>query len=150
MNAVNTYSMTEALSPFTVTSDDPFRNFMTFVQTSKHTTPIDYGSPLLVTTGADAAMPYLTSDMFCHKAKRNGVVKEIIPDKYLLVEYTDGSTEYVNLEERTMKNSDGGFYITLKLKTDLKVGAKVKENTILAYDEKSFSKRIGDNKQLNK
>lgn len=148
MNAVNTYSMTEALSPFTVTSDDPFRNFMTFVQTSKHTTPIDYGSPLLVTTGADAAMPYLTSDMFCHKAKRNGTVKEIIPDKYLLVEYTDGSTEYVNLEERTMKNSDGGFYITLKLKTDLKVGAKVKENTILAYDKKSFSKRVGDNKQL--
>ena len=47
-----------------------------------------------------------------------------------------------------MKNSDGGFYITLQLKTDLHVGSKVKENTILAYDKKSFSGRVGDGKQL--
>ena len=148
MSITNTMSITEALSPFTLTSDDPFRNAMTFVQTSKHTTPIEKGSPLLVTTGADAAMPYLTSDMFCHKAKGKGKVKEIVPDRYLLVEYSDGSTEYVTLEERTMKNSDGGFYIPLQLVTDLKVGDTVKENTILAYDKKSFSKKVGDNKQL--
>lgn len=148
MNTANTLSITEALSPFTLTSDDPFRNAMTFVQTSKHTTPIEKGCPLLVTTGADAAMPYLTSDMFCHKAKKNGIVKEIVPDKYLLVEYNDGTSEYVTLEERTMKNSDGGFYIPLQLITDLKVGSKVKENTILAYDKKSFSKAVGDGTQL--
>jgi hypothetical protein len=121
---------------------------MTFVQTSKHTTPIEKGSPLLVTTGADAAMPYLTSDMFCHKAKKKGTVKEIVEGKYLLVEYEDKTTEYVTLEERTMKNSDGGFYIPLKLVTDLKVGSKVKENTILAYDKKSFSTKVGDGSQL--
>lgn len=142
MSIVNTLGMTEALSPFMLTSDDPFRNDMTFVQTSKHTTPIDYANPLLVTTGADAAMPYLTSDMFAHKAKKKGKVKEIT-DKYLLVEYNDGDTEYVNLDEQTMKNSDGGFYITLQLKTDLKVGQSVKEDTILAYDKKSFSTQIG-------
>lgn len=148
MNTVNTLSITEALSPFTVTSDDPFRNAMTFVQTSKHTTPIEKGAPLLVTTGADAAMPYLTSDMFCHKAKKKGTVKEIVEDKYMLIEYDDKTTEYVTLAERTMKNSDGGFYIPLQLITDLKVGDKVKENTILAYDKKSFSKKVGDGRQL--
>lgn len=148
MNVANTMSITEALSPFTLTSDDPFRNAMTFVQTSKHTTPIEKGCPLLVTTGADVAMPYLTSDMFCHKAKNKGTVKEIVPDKYLLVEYDDGTTEYVTLEERTMKNSDGGFYIPLQLVTDLKVGSKVKEDTILAYDKKSFSNKVGDESQL--
>lgn len=146
-SVTNTLCMTEALSPFTVTSDDVFRNDMTFVQTSKHTTPIEYGTPLLVTTGADAAMPYLSSDMFAHKAKKSGTVKTVT-DEYLLVEYNDGSTEYVNIAEQTMKNSDGGFYITLKLRTDLKAGDKVKENTILAYDQKSFSNRIGDGKQI--
>ena len=142
MNIVNTLGITEALSPFMLTSDDPFRNDMTFVQTSKHTTPIEYASPLLVTTGADAAMPYLCSDMFAHKAKKKGKVKEI-NDKYMIVEYFDGTTEFVNLDEQTMKNSDGGFYITLQLRTDLKVGQAVKEDTILAYDKKSFSTKIG-------
>lgn len=142
MNVVNTLGLTEALSPFMLTSDDPFRNDMTFVQTSKHSTPIEYGTPLLVTTGADAAMPYLTSDMFAHKAKKKGKVSAIT-DQYLMVDYDDGTKEFVNLAEQTMKNSDGGFYITLKLKTDLKVGQTVKEDTILAYDEKSFSTRVG-------
>ena len=147
VSTTKTLSFTEALSPFMATSDDPFRNNMTFVQTSKHSTPIEYGTPQLVTTGADAAMPYIVSDMFCHKAKKSGTVKEITDD-YLLVEYNDKTTEYVPLNEQTMKNSDGGFYITLQLKTDLKVGSKVKENTILAYDKKSFSGRVGDGKQI--
>lgn len=142
MNIVNTLSMTEALTPYMLTSDDPFRNFMTFVQTSKHTTPVEYSSPLLVTTGADAAMPYLTSDMFAHKAKKKGKVSEIT-DNYILIDYDDGTREFVNLAEQTMKNSDGGFYITLQLKTDLKVGQTVKPDTIIAYDKKSFSNRIG-------
>jgi hypothetical protein len=142
MNITNTLGMTEALSPFMLTSDDPFRNDMTFVQTSKHSTPIEYGTPLLVTTGADAAMPYLTSDMFAHKSKKKGKVVELT-DEYMIVEYTDGDKEYINLSEQTMKNSDGGFYIVLQLKTDLKVGDSVKEGQILAYDKKSFSNRVG-------
>ena len=142
MNVTNTYGITEALSPFMLTSDDPFRNDMAFVQTSKHSTPIDYSMPLLVTTGADAAMPYLSSDMFAHKAKKNGIVSEITDD-YMLIDYKDGTKEFVPLNEQTMKNSDGGFYITLKLKTDKKVGESVKADTVLAYDEKSFSNRVG-------
>lgn len=142
MNVVNTLCMTEALSPYVVTSDDPFRNDMTFVQTSKHSTPIEYGTPLLVTTGADAALPYLTSDMFCHKSKKAGKVTEIT-DKYMIITYKDDTKEYVNLDEQTMKNSDGGFFVTLQLKTDLKVGQTVKEGQILAYDAKSFSGRVG-------
>ena len=142
VNVVNTLCMTEALSPYVVSSDDPFRNDMTFVQTSKHSTPIEYGTPLLVTTGADAALPYLSSDMFCHKAKNSGKVTELT-DKYMIVTYKDNTKEYINLDEQTMKNSDGGFFVTLKLKTDLKVGSNVKANQILAYDNKSFSGRVG-------
>lgn len=142
MNVTNTYGITEALSPFMLTSDDPFRNDMAFVQTAKHSTPVDYSMPLLVTTGADAAMPYLSSDMFAHKAKKKGKVSAITDD-YMMVDYEDGTKEFVPLAEQTMKNSDGGFYITLKLKTDMKVGQTVKQDSILAYDEKSFSNRVG-------
>ena len=142
MNIVNSLGMTEALSPFMLTSDDSFRNEMTFVQTAKHSTPIEYSTPLLVTTGADAAMPYLTSDMFAHKAKKKGKVTEIT-EEYMIVEYDDKTKEFVNLDEQTMKNSDGGFYITLQLKTDLKIGQSVNPGQILAYDKKSFSNRVG-------
>ena len=142
MSVTNTLSMTEALSPFVVTSDDPFRNAMTFVQTSKHTTPISYSTPELVTTGADQAMPYMCSDMYAHKAKSKGKVEEITDD-YMIIRYSDNTTEYVNLEKQTMKNSDGGFYIDLQLTTDLKVGDTVKQDQIIAYDKKSFSTRIG-------
>ena len=124
------------------TSDDSFRNDMSFVQTSKHSTPIKHGSPLLVTTGADSAMPYLASDMFAFKAKNNGKVIEITPE-YMLVEYTDKTKDYINLDEQTMKNSDGGFYITLQLITDLKVGSKFKSGDVIAWDKASFSKKIG-------
>lgn len=143
MSVTNTYSMTEALSPFVVSSDDPFRNDMTFVQTAKHSTPIDYSTPMLVTTGADAAMPYLCSNMFANKAKAKGVIRDITDD-YMIVDYDDGSSDYIRLDEQTMKNSDGGFYINLQLKTDLKIGSKVKAGEILAYDKKSFSRSVGD------
>ena len=134
--------MTESLSPFMLTSDDPYRNNMTFVQTAKHSTPVEDSDPLLVTTGADQAMPYLTSDMFAFKAKYDGQVIEIKPE-YMLVQYKNGKKDYVNLSEQTMKNSDGGFYIVLQLITDLKVGDKFKSGQILAWDKKSFSKKVG-------
>ena len=134
--------MTEALSPFMLTSDDPYRNDMTFVQTAKHSTPIEDSDPLLVTTGADQAMPYLASDMFSFKAKKAGKVLKITPE-YMIVEYKDKTTDYINLSEQTMKNSDGGFYIILQLITDLKEGETFKEGQVLAWDKKSFSKKVG-------
>ena len=134
--------MTEALSPFMTTSDDPFRNNMGFTQTAKHGTPIENGMPLLVTTGADQAMPYLCSDMFAFKAKKSGVVKDITND-YMIIEYSDKTIDYVNLAVQTVKNSDGGFYLELHLITDLKIGAKVKEGQLVAWDKKSFSKKVG-------
>ena len=136
--------MTEALSPFITSSDDPFRSLMTYTQTAKHGTPINKGLPQLVTTGAQEAMPYLNSDMFAYKAKANGTVTQIT-DEYMIIEHADKTTEFINLSEQTMKNSDGGFYIILQLVTDLKVGQKVKTGEVVAWDKKSFNKSVGLN-----
>lgn len=142
MNTANTLSMQEALTPFGSTHDDPFRSAMTFVQTSKHSMRTKKQSPLLITNGADQALPYLCSDMFAFKAKAKGEVIEIAKD-YMIIKYTDGSKDFVDLRENIKKNSDGGVFEVLKLDTDLKVGSKVKEGQIVAYDKKSFVSNTG-------
>lgn len=138
-------SATEALNPFVVNRDDPFRTAMTFVQTSKHTMRTKVSTPQLITTGADEALPYLTSDVFSFKAKQDGVIKELVPDEYMIVQYKDGTNDFVDISTNIKKNSDGGFYIILKLDTDLKQGSKIKKNDILAYDKSSYSKKLGNN-----
>lgn len=142
LSTTKTFCMTEALTPYGTTRDDPFRTAMTFVQTSKHLMRSNNSDPSLITSGADEALPYLVSNTFVHKAKGKGEVIEKTDD-YMIISYDDNTTEYVNLYENVEKNSSSGFFVTLKLDTDLKVGSKVKENQIIAYDKSSFSDKIG-------
>ncbi len=150
------FSMTEAVTPFGTTRDDPFRSAMTFIQTSKHGMRTAKSMPLLITNGADEAMPYISSDTFAYKAKENGVVTELT-DEYMIVTYDkpvtiDGKSylsEAVDLRENVKKNSDGGFYITIKLDTDLKVDKKFKKGEIIAYDRTSYSNKNGEDNNLS-
>lgn len=137
-----TFCMTEALTPFGSTRDDPFRTAMTFIQTSKHGIRCKRSNPGVITSGADEALPYMISNIFAYKSKKDGVVKEINEDR-MIVEYKDGTFEYVDLSQKIEKNSSSGFYVILKLDTDLKVGSKVKSGQILAYDKSSFSNEFG-------
>ena len=141
------FSATEAVTPFGVTRDDPFRSAMNYIQTSKHSMPINKADPLLITNGADEAMPYMVSDTYCFRAKQDGSVKEVTKD-YMIVEYKDGTGDYISLKENVKKNSDGGFYVTIKLDTDLKEGKRFKENDILAYDKTTFSNSLGENDNI--
>lgn len=157
MSVTKTFSMSEAVTPFGTTRDDPFRSAMTFIQTSKHSMRTSRSSPLLVTNGADEAMPYLVSDTFAFKAKEDGEVIEIVDDDHMIIKYkrnivtTDNKaydTECISLKNEVKKNSDGGFFITLKLDTDLAVGAKFKKGDIVAYDRSSFSSSRGEDDNL--
>lgn len=127
--------------------DDPFRSAMNYIQTSKHSMPINKADPLLITNGADEAMPYMVSDTYCFRAKQDGSVKEVTKD-YMIVEYKDGTGDYISLKENVKKNSDGGFYVTIKLDTDLKEGKRFKENDILAYDKTTFSNSLGEDDNI--
>lgn len=147
INSVKTLCMTESLTPFTTTRDDPMRLAMGFIQTSKHGMRCNHSDPALITSGADEALPYLISNTFAYKAKENGKVVEIIPDEYMVIEYdkpVDGkSHEYIDLSESVQKNSSSGFYVTLKLDTELKEGKRFKAGDIVAYDKQSFSDEMG-------
>ena len=144
MSITKTFSITEAMTPFGTTRDDPFRSAMTFIQTSKHSMRTNISHPLLVTNGADEAMPYMTSDTFAWKAKGAGKIVEKTDD-YMVIEYDDPNipAEFVDLRETVEKNSDGGFFITIQLESDLKVGDKVKQNDIVAYDHKAYNNMVG-------
>ena len=149
MNTANTLSMTEALTPFGSTHDDPMRTAMTFIQTAKHEVRTEDSDPLLVTNGADEAMVYLSTDRFAYKAKKKGKVEEIT-DEYIMLLYEDGTKEFINLTETIEKNSDGGYFVPLKLDAvkGLKVGSRVKEGQVVAYDKYSFSNSVGETDNL--
>ena len=141
------FSATEGVTPFGTTSDDPFRTAMNYIQTSKHSMPINNAAPLLITNGTDEALPYMVSDTYVFRAKADGTVKEIT-DTYMIVEYKNGKGDYISLKDEVRKNSDGGFYITIKLSTDMKVNQRFKENDILAYDKSTFSNKLGEDDNI--
>lgn len=156
MSITKSFSMTEAVTPFGTSRDDPFRSAMTFIQTSKHSMPTKKSMPLLVTNGADEAMAYISSDTFTYKAKENGKVIEIVDDDHMIVEYDDNvheddgyyNHEYISLKDEIKKNSDGGFFVTIKLDTDLKVGDKFNKGDIIAYHRASYSNRNGESDNI--
>lgn len=144
MNVTNTLSISEAVMPMSSTKDDPFRLAMSFIQNSKHGIASAAGDPCLVTTGADDALPYQAPDVFNYKAKKDGKVVDI-NDKYMTLKYKDGTSEVIELHPKTYKNSDGGFYLSVKLDImpGIKVGSSFKAMQVLAYDHKSYSPNIG-------
>ena len=142
VNDANTLSITEALTPLGTTHDDPFRTAMTFIQTAKHGLRTEKSDPLLVSNGSDQALPYMTSDMFSFKAKEDGKVTKI-KDDYMEVKYKSGKTDVVDLRSHVEKNSDGGFYINIKLDTELSVGKSFKAGDIIAFDKSSYSDDYG-------
>ena len=156
MSITKSFSMSEAVTPFGTTRDDPFRSAMTFIQTSKHSMPTKKSMPLLITNGADEAMAYISSDTFAYKAKAPGKVIELTAD-YMIIEYDhpiitpddkNYRREYISLTDEIMKNSDGGFYVTIKLDTDLEVGSTFNEGHIIAYNRASYSNKNGETDHL--
>ena len=149
MNDVNTLTATELLTPFGSNRDDPMRTAMTYVQTAKHMVRTIDSDPLLVTNGADEALAYMTTDRFAFKAKSKGKISEITDD-YIMIDYDDGTSDYINLKSTIEKNSDGGYFVPLKLDKakDYKVGDKVNPNDVVAYDKASFSNSVGESDNI--
>lgn len=147
MNITKTFTATEALTPFGARHDDPFRSAMTFIQTAKHGMRVKKSMPMLISNGMDQALPYMITNTFAFKAKEDGKIVEKT-DKYIILQYKDGTSDFVDLRELVQKNSDGGFYLTLKLDSELKVGHSFKKGEVIAYDKQSFSDVVGHNDDI--
>ena len=144
INTLNTLTVHEAMNPWCTTRDDPIRVAMGFIQSTKHPMRIKKAMPNLVTTGMDEAIPYITSDFFSYKFRGNKGKVLKVTDRYMLVQDLETCTvDFVSLEEQTMKNSDGGFYVTVKLDPIVKEGATLKNNDILAIDKTCYKDQVG-------
>ena len=151
LNTLNTLTPYEAMTPFGTTHDDPIRTAMGYIQTAKHQMRVQESSPNLVTYGMDEALPYVTSDIFSYKFRGNrGKVLDIKEDDYLVYKNLDDrSVHMVSLKENVLKNSDGGFFVTVKLIPCVKKGQSLRYNDILAYDPTAFSKSNASTRNQN-
>ena len=144
INTLNALSIHEALNPGCTVHDDPIRVAMGFIQSTKHPMRIKKAMPNLVTTGMDEAIMYMTSDLFSYVFKGNKGKVIDITDRYIIIEDTDTKVRScVDITERTMKNSDGGFYVTLKLEPKVRKGQILHKNDIVAYDPTCYKQPVG-------
>lgn len=142
MNDVNTMTTAENLTPMCTTHDDPFRLAMSYVQRTKHDMRVAGGDPLLITNGMDDALSTFTPDYFSFNAKKDGRIIER-DDDHIVVQYDDGSVDFVDLNNKVYKNSDGGFYTSIKLSPAKNLGTKVKKGQLIAYDPMSYTVNCG-------
>lgn len=150
---VNLFTPAELLSPIGVLHDDSIRTAMAAKQ-SLHIMPVNDSNPVLISNGLEYTLPYNITSDFSVVAKGKGKVKEINNDtNIMVVEYDnppkgEDKFQMINLAPEVVKNGAGGFYLSNRLTTDLKVGQKFDDKDILAYNEKFFS-RYNDGVKFN-
>ena len=126
----------EMLQPFGAESADIERLCMAISQ-SKHLVPVTSQCSCPVSYDMERVAPYMSND-FAFSAKQDGKVIDITED-LMIVQYTDGTYDDIDLSEHPTRNTDGGFYIMNKMTPRFKVGSKFKNSDILAYDEKAIN-----------
>lgn len=138
------YSVSEALAPFATRHDSSARIAMA-MQQSNHMVGTNGSEPALVSYGMDESIGYLDSDFAFH-AKYNGEVTEL-NDKFIKIKYDKGNKETEDVVfplDNIERNSAKSFYIsnemTLNSDLKLKVGKKVKQGDVIAYNRNLYSK----------
>ena len=125
----------EMTYPLGVAHDDPNRTAMTSKQ-SCHAIPVMDQSPCLITNGFDSTIQYRTSNDFSYVAKQDGeVIDKDDEVNIMIIKYKDGTIQGIDLDEKTVQNGAGGFYLQNKLDTTYKKGDKFKKDAVLAFDK---------------
>lgn len=138
---VNLFAPGEMMIPLGATRDDTLRTGHS-VKQSRATIPIKGGSPVLISNGSDELCKYYLSSDFVSVAEEDGTVIEIDEKaEIMIVEYKSGKHKAINLGKNIVKNGGGGFELSNRLITDLKVGEKFKKNETIAW-HKDFFKKI--------
>lgn len=110
----------------------------------KHCIPTTKQTKPLFGSGVEKTLPYILSDTFVFKAKKNGYIESIDEkNEIAILRYNDGTSDIIDLSESLAKNSGGGFYISNKKELLLKENQKFVANQILAKNPQYF---LGDGK----
>lgn len=148
-NDVNLFGPAEMLTTGGAQRDDAMRTAMSTKQ-STHLTPVSKASPSLITNGAEKAIQYHLSKDWSFIAKDDGKVVELNDDTGLMiVEYKNGESDAISINNRIAKNGAGGFYLSKKMIPNYKKGDTFKKNDILAQDRDFFTNSEHFGNQFN-
>ena len=143
-------SVSEVLGPFAQRHDSTPRLAMGMMQFN-HLIGTEGSDVSLVTYGADTALSHLDVD-FAHSMPDDGEIIEI-NDRFIKVRFNnltenDKPLEKIYQINKIERNSAKAFYITNEMEINpevkVKVGAKVKKNTILMYNKNVYQYHGGD------
>lgn len=138
-NDLQLSSFSELLTPGSISRDDAIRTAIATSQTG-HIVSTEDAQPVMIANGVDEIVPSYLSDEFAYVAKEDGKVLEIT-DEYIIIQYTKSKKkEAIHIGSKYSFNSGSGFYVDNKLSINVKPNASFKQNDILAYHEKYFSK----------
>ena len=127
INGFDILSASDSLSPF-FEYDDTTRRIMGNQQYAQFA-QIEHPDTPLIQTGMESIFPYLVSDRFAPKAKRNGKVVKI--DDYIHLIYDNGEEDQYYIKDNRARTKRGVF-LPLKYSVLVKPGQKVKKGQILA------------------
>lgn len=112
-------------------------------QQQRHILEVEDSDKPLFGSGVEKSVPYLISDIFAFKAKKDGTITKVDKTNNLaFITYDDGTKDIINLNPKINKNSNGGFYLNSRLTLMYNVGDTFKKNDILAKDDMYM---IGEN-----
>lgn len=138
LSDVNLFGPAEMVAPLSITNDDPTRVGHSAKQ-STHVIPVKNASPVLISNGVEEFCRYNLSSDFVVNADEDGTVIEYDEkSRIMVVEYKSGKHRAINMAPNIVKNGGGGFYESLLMTTNLKVGDKFKVNTPLAWNKDFF------------
>ena len=145
----NLFSAGELTIPMAATIDDPNRLGHAIKQ-SKHVIPVTKSSPVLISNGMEEAARFHLTSNFVINADEAGVIEDFDPDcNIMIARYKSGKCRAIDLNPNIVKNGGGGFFLSNKLVTNLKVGDKFKKNDVLAYHKDFFSHSRFNNCRMN-
>ena len=136
---IDIYNSTELLNWATGKYADPPRSIMQTAQ-QRHLVSIKEQDPPLIGTGIEKTVPYMISDEFAFKAKKDGKVKEIdYKNNLAILQYKDGTQDIVDLEGSLANNANGGFSVFQEVKLNYSLNDTFKKGSIIAYNPLFFS-----------
>lgn len=146
-NDLQLASFSELMTPGTVTRDDAIRTAIATSQTG-HIVQTEDAQPALISNGVDEIVPAYLTDEFSVMAQQDGQVIDM-NEEYMIVKYKDNTKQAIPLAHRYSFNTGSGFYVDNQLITNLKVNDRFKQNDILAYHSKFFTKGSDDVVRMN-
>jgi len=129
-DGANILSPIEVLIPFVENNDG--NRVMLASNQMRSITPIRDNEPPAIQTGYEGVLPQLLSGLFVIRAKKNGKVIET-GKNFVLIEYEDGTKEFVDVSPRVLKTGKGEFAVNVNVK--VKKGDIVRANEIIAESE---------------